>query len=109
MAIPFLPIIGAISNVAGTALGIYRRNSDTRASFQQQLALNERLAALEESDFEKAHLLSDLAADLQQFALEVQAELANSRQRERQTRSLAFGSFFLVLVSAALCVFLVSR
>jgi len=102
MAIQFLPIVGALSNVAGTALGIYRKTNDERKQRQAQAALIERIEKLEDADVEQTGLISDLAADLEQFARAVQAEIEAGRKREARIGFVACASFVTAVASLIL-------
>ena len=100
MAIQFLPIIGTISNVASAALEVYRKTSDQRKTRDAAAAVNERIARLEDANLEHTHLLSDLAADLEEFAQGVRRELEKSRKRE--TRLIFVGSSAIAIALASL-------
>ena len=100
MAIQFLPIIGTISNVASAALEVYRKTSDQRKTRDAAAAVNERIARLEDANVERTRLLSDLAADLEEFAQGVRRELEKSRKRE--TRLIFVGSSAIAIALASL-------
>ena len=106
MAIQFLPILGAISNVAGTALEIYKKTNGDQKSRRAQTALAERIERLEDADLEQTQLLSDLANDLDQYAQAMQSEIEASRRREARIGLIACASFVVAAISLGLSCFL---
>ena len=110
MPIQIIPIISALSNVAGTAWELYRRAvqvNEGKRDKQAQEALAKGVERLEDSHLEQARLISDLSKDLEQFAEAVQAELEAIRRRETRLRILAYLS--LAVAFAGLGVSLLSR
>jgi phage shock protein A len=110
MPIQIIPIISALSNVAGTAWELYRRAvqvNEGKRDKQAQEALAKAVERLEDSHLEQARLISDLSKDLEQFAEAVQAELEAIRRRETRLRILVYLS--LAVAFASLGVSLLSR
>jgi phage shock protein A len=110
MPIQIIPIISALSNVAGTAWELYRRAmqlNEGKREKQAHEALAKGVERLEDSHLEQARLISDLSKDLEQFAEAVQAELEDIRRREARLRTLVY--LTLVVALASLAVSLLSR
>jgi hypothetical protein len=105
MAIQILPLLGALSNVAGTAWDLYRRATQLNEGKREQLA-NESLAKtvdrLEESHLEQARLISDLSRDLEQFAQALQSEVEELRRQQARFRALVFSTLIVALAGLAL-------
>src|SRR5580765_4613180 len=110
MPIQIMPIIGALSNVAGTAWDLYRRAmqaNEVKRDQHAQEALAKSVERLEDSHLEQARLVSDLSKDLEQFAEAVQGELEMFRRRETRLRIISYSALALAL--ASLGISLLSR
>ena len=75
MAVPILPILGAISRVAATAWDTYngiKRAKETALAQKGSNALLNRVEKLEDVCLEQARTLSELSKDMEQFAQAMQ-------------------------------------
>jgi len=107
MAIQILPLLGALSNVAGTAWDLYRRATQLSESKRDQQAegpLAKTVERLETSHLEQAHLISDLSRDLEQFAQALQFEVEELRQQQAKFRALVYFTLFVALVTLGFSV-----
>jgi anti-sigma-K factor RskA len=78
MALPFIPIVAAVTPLVLGAFELFRGRSavkearmarqEDRDHVRSLAALEERLRALEDSDLEQARLVSELAANLERAA-----------------------------------------
>jgi hypothetical protein len=107
MAIQILPLLGALSNVAGVAWEIYRKAAQTRELVQQNVtesALTERMASLEESSLEHARLISELSRDVEQFGAAIEVEIEAQRRRAAMVTRLLYASLVLTVSALALAI-----
>jgi hypothetical protein len=107
MAIPILPIIGAISNLASTTWEIYRKATEAKKSShdkQAQEALLRRIEDLEDSYLQQAGVISELSDELKQFAEAVQDEIEEHRKREARLRATLWGAAVISLTSLTISV-----
>ena len=109
MAIPILPIIGAISSLATTSWEIYRaamKVKDSRVKGPAQEALSKRIEELEAAQLEQARIISELSKDLEQFAEAVQREFEEQQKRQARLRWAMYVLGFVALLSAGICVWM---
>ena len=109
MAVPILPILGALSQVASTAWDTYSKIKRARETLPDKSAISSRLEALEDTSLQQAQMLSELSKDLEQFAQAMQAEM--ELVKKRQTFLIWLSSISLAAASAAigLCLFVVLK
>jgi hypothetical protein len=107
MAIPILPIIGAISNLASTTWEIYRKATEVRKGArdkQAQEAFARRMEDLEDSYLQQARVISELSDELKQFAQAVQDEIEEHRKREARLRITLYAAAVISLISLTISV-----
>jgi len=107
MAIPILPIIGAISDLASPTWEIYRKATEAKRGKrdeQAKEALAKRIEELEDSAFEQTRVLSELSKDLNDFAQAIQEEIAGYQKRERRLRAAVYFALAVGLLSLGISV-----
>ncbi len=116
MGIPFLPIVGTISNLATTAWDTYQKSKQVqqvlRANVENkaaQVALAQRVDQLEVTTLEQARLLGELSKDLEQFARAAQNQLEESDQRGKRIQFMLGLAVIVALASVGLSLFLLLR
>ena len=116
MGIPFLPIVGTISNLATTAWDTYQKSKQVQQVLRSDRehkvaheALAQRVDALEDSTLEQARLLSELSKDLEQFARATQAQMEAQEGQTRKARLILTLAIIVALISAGLSIFLLLR
>jgi hypothetical protein len=116
MGIPFLPIVGTISNLATTAWDTYQKSRQVQTMLRANVehkaaheALAQRVDELETSGLEQARLLGELSKDLEQFARAAQAQLEECHQRSKRNQGMLVVAIIVALGSAGLSLFLLLR
>jgi hypothetical protein len=116
MGIPFLPIVGTISNLATTAWDSYQKSKQVqqvlRANVENkaaQDALALRLDEVEATSLQQARLLSELSKDLEQFARATQTQLEEAHQRAKRTQFLLTLAIVVALASVGLSIYVLVR
>ncbi|HVV00090.1 MAG TPA: hypothetical protein VHH88_01930 [Verrucomicrobiae bacterium] len=113
MGIRFIPVVGAISNLAGIAWDTYQKTKqvrqDLQGNHQARTALAQRVEELEGASLEHARLLGELSKDVEQFARETQTELERRDRRSRTFIRLAWLAFIVSLASLGIALFVLLR
>src|SRR5437762_5380843 len=112
MAVPILPILGALSSVASTAWDTYtkiKRARETVTGLKDKDALSNCVERLEDACLEQAQMLSELSKDLEQFAQAMQAEIEEVQKRQRHLKWIACVSAFMAAASAAVALFVLLK
>lgn len=112
MALPFVPIITAVTPLVLGAFDLYRRRSEARvpavasAADLPRLAeaLHKRMKELEDSDLEQARLLSGLSQQVEALARTLEAEAQEHRRREARWRRWIVGSLAAALVALVFAI-----
>ena len=106
MAVPILPILGALSQVASTAWDTYSKIKRARQTLPDKSAVSSRLEALENTSLEQAEMLSELSKDLEQFAQAIQAEIERIQRRQRLLTWFSFVALAIAAAAIGLSLFL---
>ena len=116
MAFQFLPILGAISNLATSAWDTYNKSKRVQQSLAVEKeqkaahsALVKRVEAIESSSLEQARLLSELSKDVERFAQEVQQQLLDQQAHVQRQQRLLTAALIASSIAVLVCVVIFFR
>ncbi|HSU57599.1 MAG TPA: hypothetical protein VLT36_26390 [Candidatus Dormibacteraeota bacterium] len=105
MAIPILPILGAVSTVATTAWDTYSKIKRAK----RDGALPERVDKLEETCLEQARMLSELSREFERFVKAMQEAQEEQERRLAKLKGLVFGVTVVATSACAVAIWLLVR
>jgi hypothetical protein len=116
MGIPFMPVLGTISNLASVAWSTYQKAKQVQENLQagraqksEQTVLAQRVEELEAASLEQARLIGEASKDLEAFARAAQAEITRQQRAAKRAMTIAVAAVTVSLISLGLSTFTLLR